>query len=60
MKKFITFLVLLAMLCAMGVNSFAAGTVTYDGNAQKFIFAPGSKHSPTDLFSDFKNVTVTK
>lgn len=56
MKKFITFLVLLAMLCAMGVNSFAAGTVTYDGNAQKFIFAPGSKHSPTDLFSDFKNV----
>ena len=56
MKKFITFLVLLAMLCAMSVNSFAAGTVTYDGNAQKFIFAPGSKHSPTDLFSDFKNV----
>lgn len=56
MKKLITFLVLLAMLCAMGVNSFAAGTVTYDGNAQKFIFAPGSDYSPTDLFTDFHNV----
>ena len=56
MKKLITFFVLLAMLFAMGVNGFAAGTVTYDGNAQKFIFAPGSEHSPTDLFPDFHNV----
>ena len=56
MKKLITFFVLLAMLVAMGVNSFAAGTVTYDGNAQKFIFAPGSEYSPTDLFPDFHNV----
>ena len=56
MKKIITFFVLLAMLVAMGVSSFAAGTVTYDGNAQKFIFAPGSEYSPTDLFPDFHNV----
>ena len=56
MKKLITFFVLLSMLCAMGVNSFAAGTVTYDGNAQKFIFAPGSEYSPTDLFPDFHDV----
>ena len=56
MKKLITFFVLLAMLVAMGVSSFAAGTVTYDGNAQKFIFAPGSEYSPTDLFPDFHNV----
>lgn len=56
MKKLITFFVLLAMLCAMGINSFAAGTVTYDGTAQKFIFAPGSDHSPTNLFPDFQNV----
>ena len=56
MKKLITFFVLLAMLCAMGINSFAAGTVTYDGTAQKFIFAPGTDHSPTNLFPDFQNV----
>ena len=56
MKKLITFFVLLAMLCAMGVNGLAAGTVTYEGTSQKFIFAPGSDHSPTDLFPDFHNV----
>lgn len=56
MKKLITFFVLLAMFCNMGINSLAAGTVTYDNNAQKFIFAPGSDYSPTDLFSDFHNV----
>ena len=56
MKKLITFVVLLAMLCTIGVNGLASGSVTYDGDAQKFIFAPGSKHSPTNLFPDFQNV----
>lgn len=56
MKKFLTILITLALVCAMTLPVFAAGTVTFDGNAQKFIFAPGSKHSPTDLFSDFKGV----
>ena len=56
MKKLITFFILLAMLSAMGINSFAAGKVTYDGDAHKFIFEPGSEHSPTNLFSDFQNV----
>ena len=49
-------LLALVMILSLNVTAFAAGTVTYDGTAQKFIFEPGSEHSPTDLFSDFKNV----
>lgn len=56
MKRIITFLCVLGIMLSMAVTASAAGTVTYDGTAQKFIFEPGSKQSPTDLFSDFKNV----
>lgn len=56
MKKLLTVIVTLAVILSMVSVVSAAGTVTYDGTAQKFIFEPGSKHSPTDLFSDFKNV----
>lgn len=52
----ICMLLLCLLLMNMGLTAFAAGTVTYDGDANKFIFAPGSDYSPTDLFSDFKNV----
>jgi hypothetical protein len=38
------------------VDAFAQGTVTYDGSAKKYVFEPGSSYSPTDLFTDFKNV----
>lgn len=56
MKKIITFLCVLGILLNTGVAVSAAGTVTYDGTARDFIFVPGSNHSPTDLFSDFKDV----
>ena len=36
---------------------FAAdGKVTYSGNAGNFVFEPGSEHSLTDLFPNFKGV----
>ena len=56
--KRVKFLLLsiISILC-LSVPAFAAdSTVTYVGNAQKFIFAPGSDDSPTDLFENFKGV----
>lgn len=59
MKRIVRIWVLLIALFFAGslvTTAYAAGSVTYDGDANKFIFAPGSDYSPTDLFSDFKNV----
>lgn len=56
MRKALILFTILAVLLSVASSVSAAGTVTYDGTAQKFIFEPGSNHSPSDLFSDFKNV----
>ncbi len=56
MKRIITFLCVLGIMLSMAIAVSAAGSVTCVGGAEKFIFAPGSEHSPTDLFSDLKNV----
>lgn len=56
MKKVLILIITLTVLLSMASSVSAAGTVTYEGTAQKFIFEPGSEHSPTDLFSDIKNV----
>lgn len=55
--KAITAIFLALLITALcGVTAFADGTVTYSGNSGKFIFAPGSESSPTDLFDSFKGV----
>lgn len=55
-KNAFVLLCTLTIIMSVSMSALAAGTVTYDGNAKKFIFEPGSKYSPTDLFSDFKGV----
>lgn len=59
MKKFSrlsTLLLVLLLVVNLGVTALAKGTVTYDGTARKFIFEPGTQHSPTSLFENFQNV----
>ena len=60
MKKLFRFFwtaVCLALVLSMGLSAYAdTGNVTYSGSSGRFIFAPGSRHSPTDLFPDLKNL----
>ena len=57
MKKLITILVVCIIVLSSALPVSAAnGKVTYSGNAGKFVFAPGSEHSLTDLFPNFKGV----
>ena len=57
MKRVTRVVLALIMLVTVAVSASAAdGNVTYSGDAGKFIFAPGSEHSLTDLFPEFKDV----
>lgn len=57
MKKIITlFFVLIVALSSVLPVHAADGKVTYSGNAGNFVFEPGSEHSLTDLFPNFKGV----
>lgn len=60
MKKIIKTISLLALaLVIMTVTTItvcADSTVTYEAEAEEFVFAPGSEYSPTDLFENFKGV----
>lgn len=56
LKKLFILICTVSLLASMAVSVFADGTVIYDGNAKKFIFKPGSEYSPTDLFTDFKDI----
>ncbi len=57
MKKIITLLVIFIVALSPALPVYAAdGKVTYSENAGNFIFEPGSEHSLTDLFPNFKGV----
>ena len=57
MKKIITLLIVCMLALSSVLPVYAAdGKVTYSGNAGNFVFEPGSEHSLTDLFPNFKDV----
>jgi LPXTG-motif cell wall-anchored protein len=57
MKRLITLLIVSIIALSSVLPVYASdGKVTYNGNAGKFVFEPGSDHSLTDLFPNFKDV----
>ena len=54
--KLFSLLLVLLLMINLSISAFADGSVSYDGNAKKFIFAPGTSHSPTNLFDNFQNM----
>ena len=57
MKRLITLLIVCVITLSSVLPVYAAdGKVTYSGNAGNFVFEPGSDHSLTDLFPNFKDV----
>lgn len=57
MKRILSLFAAALLVISGTTTAFAAdGKVTYSGDSGKFIFAPGSEYSPTDLFPNFKNV----
>ena len=57
MKRLITLLIVSIIALSSVLPVYASdGKVTYSGNAGNFVFEPGSDHSLTDLFPNFKDV----
>ena len=56
MKRLTTLLLAFLLLLPLVVPAHAAGSVTYDADANQFIFAPGTAESPSNLFANFRDV----
>lgn len=55
-KRLFSLTLAVVMMAGFTLTASAAGKVTYEGEAEKFIFEPGTEYSATDLFENFKNV----
>lgn len=55
-KRLFALIMVLALCLSLAPVALADSSVTYKGQAEKFVFAPGSDYSPTDLFENFKGV----
>ena len=54
-RRIVCLLAVMVMILGTAVTT-SASTVTYKNQADKFVFAPGSEYSLTDLFTNFKGV----
>lgn len=55
MKKILAGLLTL-LLCLLLCGHALASSVSFEGGAEEFVFLPGSSHSDSDLFENFKGV----
>lgn len=55
-KKIFLLITVVLLTASMGISALAQGNVSFEPGTKKFVFTPGSKESPTDLFPSFKEV----